>query len=92
MANALRVMPGGKNCYSSTIEFLNEFNDAFDALSVQHHGEGARARDLFKQPYTCIDDFRFKVSILIEPRKQYTYKCEMNQPLVVTLVCIYKRA
>lgn len=61
MANALRLKKSAH--LDSTIEFVEKFNDAFDALNVRYKYEGQRQRKRFSEPYTHQDDWRFEASI-----------------------------
>ena len=59
VANALR---GKKDpSLSSTIEFVEKFNDAFDILNIRHPREGMNERNPRKEPFTSVEDPRFEV-------------------------------
>lgn len=50
--------------HSSTITFVEMFNDAFDILNIRGLSDGTRQRNTFKERLSSLDDWRFEVSLL----------------------------
>lgn len=48
---------------SSTIEFIEKFNDLFDILNIKAPQQGLYSNNKFKMPLSSPDDWRFEASM-----------------------------
>lgn len=77
VANSLKMKEDPE--LSSTIEFIEKVNRAFDILNVRYKGEGSRTRNPAKEPYTDINDDRFKVKYMrFIIKLSHTIRCDIR--------------